>query len=292
MELYQIRYFIVLAEELHFKKAAERLCIVQPALSRQIACLEEEVGFKIFERNKRNVSLTPAGECFRKEVADVFKLLENARKKALNIHLNKKEELRIGYVGSALNTGLPEFISQLQKQFPTVQTYLSEMSTAKQMEALKENQLDICFSRSPEQNHFFLNKVIKEEPFSLVVPLNHLLTKKKVKALTDVKNEPFILPSKTDGEEYYSIIMNLCTEAGFEPRVVHESVNGNTVLKLVESGLGISILPSSFKKYNAEKVKFIDLKQYTSRAKLFVVWNKLNKNPILKQAIALIKEER
>jgi DNA-binding transcriptional LysR family regulator len=292
MELYQIRYFIVLAEELHFKKAAERLCIVQPALSRQIACLEEEAGFKIFERNKRNVSLTPAGECFRREVADIFKLLENARKKALDIHLHKKEELRIGYVGSALNSGLPQFIGLLQKQFPTVQTYLSEMSTAKQMEALKENQLDICFSRSPEQNHFFLHKVIKEETFSLVVPANHPLTRKKIRVLTDVKNEPFILPSKTDGEEYYSLIMSLCTEAGFEPHVVHESVHGNTVLKLVENGLGISILPSSFKKYNAEKVKFIELNQYTSRAKLFVVWNKLNKNPILKQAITLIKAER
>ena len=290
MELYQIKYLLALAKDLHFKKAAEHLCIVQPALSRQIAALENELGFKLFERNKRNVHLTLAGASFCQEVSGVFELIENARKNAKHIHENATEILKIGYVGSALHKALPKFIAQLQKQFPNIKTYLTEMDTAQQMAAVKEGKLDICLSRNPEKHKFLLFKVIQKETFSLVVPAGHRLNKKTFKDLRQGKEEPFILPSKMDGEEYYDLIMGLFKEAGIEPNIAHESVHGGTILKLVESGLGISILPSSFNTGKNPKIVFIDLKQYTPRAELFIVWNKGNQNPVLKKALESIKK--
>lgn len=288
MEFYQIKYFIVLAEELHFKKAAERLCIVQPALSRQIASLEKELGFKLFERDKRNVQLTPAGISFWREVSGIFDLLEKAKNNARHIHQHADSILEIGYVGSALNAVLPVFIEELQKKIINIKTHLTEMTTAQQMSALKEGKLDIGFSRNPEENKQLQYKVIYKETFSLALPSTHKWSKHKSVELGEIKNDPFILPSQSDGNEYYHLIMELFKEAGFKPNVIHESVHGQTILTLIENGLGVSILPSSFNKMKNPKVTFIELKNYTPRAELFAVWNKENKNPALSKAIELI----
>lgn len=288
MEFYQIKYFIVLAEELHFKKAADRLYIVQPALSRQIAALEKELGFKLFERDKRNVHLTPAGISFWREVSGVFDMLEKAKRNALYLHQNTNNVLEIGYVGSALNGVLPAFIEELQKKISNIKTHLIEMTTAQQMVALKEGKLDIGFSRNPEEHKLLQYKVIQKETFSLVFPSSHKLSKKKTLDLGQIKDQPFILPSRSDGDEYYHLIMELFKEAGFEPSVIHESVHGHTILKLIENGLGISILPTSFNTMKNTKVTFIELKNYKPRAELFAVWNKENRNPALNRAIDLI----
>lgn len=292
MEFYQIKYFMMLAEELHFKKAADRLYIVQPALSRQIAALENELGFKLFERDKRNVCLTPAGIFFWREVSGIFDLLEKAKKNALHIHQHATILLEIGYVGSALNAVLPIFIEELQKKIPDIKTHLTEMTTAQQMTALKEGKLDICFSRNPEEHKLLKHKVIQKETFSLVFPSTHKLSKRKTVELAQIKEEPFILPSRADGDEYYHLIMELFKEAGFEPYVVHESVHGHTVLKLIENGLGISVLPTSFSKTKNPKLAFRELKNYKPRAELFAVWNKDNKNPALTTAIELIEKNK
>ena len=280
----------MLAEELHFKKAADRLYIVQPALSRQIAALEKELGFRLFERDKRNVRLTPAGIFFWREVSGVFDALEKAKKNALHIHQHATTLLEIGYVGSALNAVLPKFIEEVQKKIPDIKTHLTEMTTAQQMAALKDKKLDICFSRNPEEHKLLVHKVIQRETFSLVFPATHKFSKKKLLGLQQIKEEPFILPSRSDGDEYYHLIMELFKEAGFEPSVVHESVHGHTILKLIESGLGIAILPTSFSKGKNTKVVFKELKNYKPRAELFAVWNKENKNPALTTAVDLIKK--
>lgn len=292
MEFYQIKYFIVLAEELHFKKAADRLFIVQPALSRQIAALEKELGFKLFERDKRNVTLTPAGISFWREVSGIFELLEKAKNNARTIHQQAASVLEIGYVGSALNVILPVFIDELQKKIPNIKTHLAEMTTAQQMTALKEGKLDIGFSRNPESNRLLQFKVIHKETFSLVLPTAHKFAKRKLPDLQHIKEEPFILPAKADGNEYYHLIMELFREAGFKPNVIHESVHGQTILTLIENGLGISILPSSFNKIKNSKVIFIELKNYMPRAELFAVWNKENKTPAVLTAVELITKAK
>lgn len=218
--------------------------------------------------------------------------LKKQKNNARHIHQHAASLLEIGYVGSALNAILPAFIEKLQNKIPNIKTHLTEMTTAQQMTALKEGKLDLCFSRNPEENKLLHYKVIHKETFSLALPATNKWSRKHSVELGQIKGEPFILPSRSDGNEYYHLIMELFNEAGFKPNVIHESVHGQTVLTLVENGLGISILPSSFNKLKNPNVVFIELKNYTPRAELFAVWNKENKNPALSKAIELITKSK
>lgn len=288
MELRQLRYFLMLANELHFKRAADKLFIVQPALTKQIQDLEAELGIKLFDRNKRNVKLSVAGEFFRNEVSKVFESLEKAKNEVKQVELGQKGEVKIGYVGSCIHTFLPNLLAKLHETFPEIHTYLSEMTSASQLLAIQKGELDIAFLRNPPTNKRFHQQLVFQENFALVLPKNHCLNETNFKSMAQVANEKFILPTKSDGEIYHQLQWSICEDAGFSPQIAHETVHGHTTLKLVESGLGVSLIPISFSTVTNAAIKFIELKNIPQKAEITALWNPQNPNPSLGRFLEMI----
>jgi len=288
MNLRQLTYFQMVASELHFKKAAQKLFIVQPALSRQIQALEKELGVLLLERDQRNVALTPAGIYLRDATAPLLASLETITHKVRMVADGLEGELRIGYTGSCVSTVLPQILPSLHKQYPLIQTYLSEMTSATQLEALKTRHLDIGFLRHPPLHPPFESLLVWREPFYLVLPMDHPLNAKNFKSMQQVARERFILPPRHDGELYHEHILGICTEAGVRPLIAHESTHGNTIVKLVESGLGISILPETFKRLYAGTVKFLPLRHTSRQAELTALWLKQHHNAALGKLLEII----
>lgn len=291
MELRQLRYFLTLADELHFRKAAEKLFIVQPALTKQIQDLEKELGITLFDRNKRTVKLSVAGLFFKEHIAKLFQDLEDVKNKVGLIEKGIKGEIRIGYVGSCIHTFLPDLLSKLHDNYPEIQTYLSEMTSASQLIAIQKGELDVAFLRNPPLSKKYENRLIFQENFSLILPKKHFITPKNFKNIAQLANEKFILPTKSDGELYHQLQWSICEDAGFTPQIAHETVHGYTTIKLVEKGLGVSLLPTSFKMETHAAIQFIELKDIPQKAEITALWRAQNPNPSLSFFLDLIENK-
>jgi LysR family transcriptional regulator, benzoate and cis,cis-muconate-responsive activator of ben and cat genes len=290
MEFRQLQYFLGVANELHFSKAAEKLFIAQPALSRQIQALEENLGVLLFERDKRNVKLTSAGEYLREEATQVLSQLENISNRTQLIHHGEEGELRIGHPGSAIYSVIPPLLSQLRSVFPQIKANLSEILEDDLFGFLKNYQIDVGFIREPFVDIHLNAKVLLKESFALVLPENHWITPENFTSLAQIKNEPFVLPPRHAGSTYYDLLVRMCEREGFSPNVVHESIHGATILRLVEYNLGISIMPISYRLSTAMRVKFIELKDIPERTQLSMAWRKNDKNPILQNFLKVADE--
>lgn len=288
MELRHLRYFLSLANELHFGRAANKLFIVQPALSKQIQELEKELGVKLLERSKRKVNLTPAGTYFRDEAQRILAQLEEVRNHLPMIERGEQGEIRLAYVGSCIHTFLPEILVALNQGYPAVQTYLSEMTTASQLEALQKGLLDVAFVRNPPFDARWDSRLMYRETFSLVLPIDHPIDAPNFNNLQEFAQEKFILTTRQDGAAYHHQQLSICEDAGFFPNIVHETVHGHTVLQLIEKKLGISFLPTSFSKVTTAAVKFIELKDIPQQAEITALWERENPNPVLKIFLGLL----
>lgn len=290
MEFRQLQYFLGVANELHFSKAAEKLFIAQPALSRQIQALEENLSVLLFERDKRNVKLTPAGEYLCEEAAQVLSQLENITKRTRQIHQGEEGEIRIGHPGSAIYSVIPPLLSKLRSDFPQMKANLSEILEDDVFDFLKTYQIDVGFIREPFVDIQLNIKVLLEESFALVLPENHWITPENFRSLAQIKDEPFVLPPRHTGSTYYDLLIRMCEREKFSPNVVHESIHGATILRLVEYNLGISIMPISYRLSTAMRVKFIELTDIPERTQLSMAWRKNDGNPILQNFLKVADE--
>lgn len=281
MEFRQLQYFLGVASELHFSRAAEKLFIAQPALSRQIQQLEENLGVLLFERDKRNVKLTPAGEYLQDEARQILSQLENISKRTQQIHKGESGEIKIGHPGSAIYSVIPPILTSLRTNFPEIKAKLSEVLEDDLFGNLKNYQIDVGFIREPFVNKNIVSKKIFEESFALVLPENHWISKENFTSLAQVKYEPFVLPPRYAGSAYYDLLVRMCEREGFTPNVSHESNYGATILRLVEHNLGVSLMPISYKFSSAMRVKFIELTDIPERTQLSIAWRKNDINPVL-----------
>lgn len=288
MELRQIKYFLGVAETLNFSKAAINLNIVQPALSRQIQQLEEDLGVILFERDKRNVRLTLAGVYLRDEMIKLDRRFQDTLSQAISIQNGHIGTIRIGYPGSALYSILPEALCLLQQKLPLLEGVLSEMAEVKVVETLVNGHVDVCFSREETYDHpNVCQRKLFSEPLALVVPEHHAITKENFKSIGQCREEGFILPHMADWQQYRQRIYSIFSPEGFEPRIVYESNYGATIMRLVEKNLGISILPLSYRMGSSLKVRFIPLQTQTT---LYLVWRTDDHRPIVRSFIALCDE--
>jgi LysR family transcriptional regulator, benzoate and cis,cis-muconate-responsive activator of ben and cat genes len=287
MELRQIRYFLGVAHELNFSRAAEKLNIVQPALSRQIQQLEEQLGFRLFERDKRNVQLTPAGYFLKKEWELWLGRLDDTCHKAERISRGQVGELRIGYPGSALYSILPEVLALVRERLPEVEAKLSEVAELDLIGAIGEGLIDVGFTREWITDPFFEIKNLFEEPMALVVPESHPLNERTFIDIEQCRHELFILPSMPNNLQYRQRIYGLFAEANYLPKVVFESNYGATILRLVEKQLGVSILPISYRLGSSLKLRFIPL---SSKTQLHLMWRRDDNNPVLLNFLKLCNE--
>lgn len=288
VELRHLRYFMAVAKTLHFKKAAERLFISQPGLSRQIKDLESRLGTPLFERDTRQVSLTPAGEYFIIEVDKIFRELYRASIQLQQVATGVLAEVKIGFLGSAMQTVLPNMLLDLKVQFPKINSSLEELSNQAQLNAVLAHRLDMGFVRVQQVSKPLEMYPVHTDSFSLVVPESHPLTPATFTSLTQCMEAPFILFDPIYSPHYFTTIMSLFKQAGFMPKQSHKSVHAQTIFTLVAQNLGLAIVPASLQKGFDMGVRFIPLNQMPQRAVLSVVWNKESRNKALDHCLAIL----
>jgi DNA-binding transcriptional LysR family regulator len=288
LELRHLRYFLAVAEELHFRKAAEKLFISQPGLSRQVKQLEEMLHTQLLIRDKKKVSLTRAGVYLKEEIEFVLNHLEVTKKRLKLIGDGQYGEIRIGFLGSAVQSVIPDLLVQMKEQYPQIKTSLEELSNNAQVDALLKDKLDIGFVRLARVPEGLVLKPVFEDTFSLVLPADHVLDADNFKGLQQLKEENFILFAQDYSPLYFDTVMSICEDAGYTPMVSHKSVHAQTIFRLVENHLGIAIVPTSLQKGFKMNVKFIALEHIPQRAVLSVVWKEDHRSRALSHCISLL----
>jgi len=272
MDVQQLKNFLILCDTLNYRKAAEQISIVQPALSRQIQLLESEIGALLFNRSKRTVTLTEAGNFFRAEAGRIVQDLDKTITRTAQMHRGEAGEVRISHSSSAMNTVVPSFLVKVKHRWPDLKTIALETSNSEQIEMLLARQTDIGVAPNimlpPEIN----SKILYRENFVLILPSDHPLADKKITDLSVLKDETFVLPQLSTGVGYVEAILQLCQGFGFKPKVAHESAHAMGVLRLVEAGLGISIEPVSAVRGADMNIKLIELKNLTQKAAMVLFW--------------------
>jgi DNA-binding transcriptional LysR family regulator len=255
MELRQIRSFLSVAETLHFGRTAELIHLSQPALSLQIRALEEEVGVRLFERNRRKTTLTAAGFAFRDDAAAALSQLEQAIRRARLAASGKLGLLRIGFVSTAGSEIVPNIVRQFKESNPDVEFSLRNILTAEQVEMLETGSLDIGFLRLPIGQHSALDVVtVHREPLVLVVPSSHKLAKRKRVRLREVAGQDFVIYERTYAPGFHDSIVGILRDAGIVPNVSQTAGEIPTLISLVASRMGITILPASAVKHHVASV--------------------------------------
>ena len=255
MELRQIRSFLSIAETLHFGRTAELIHLSQPALSLQIRALEEEVGVRLFERNRRKTTLTAAGFAFREDAAAALSQLEQAIRRARLAASGKLGLLRIGFVSTAGTEIVPNIVRQFRKSNPEVEFSLRNILTAEQVQMLESGSLDVGFLRLPIGGHSALDVVtVHRERFVLVVPSSHKLAERKRVRLREVAGEAFVMYERTYAPGFHDLIYGIFRDARIAPNVSQTAVEIPMLISLVASGMGISILPASTVKHSVASV--------------------------------------
>ncbi|MFV0541174.1 MAG: LysR family transcriptional regulator [Aestuariibaculum sp.] len=289
IEYRHLNYFLAVAETLHFRKAAEKLFISQPGLSRQIKELETNLNIKLFERNNRNVTLTHTGMYLKDALTKNLKSLDTILHHAKLLNDGKDGQLNFGYVGSAMQNIIPQLLLRFTKTHPNILFSLKEMDNNKQIEGLLLQDIDIGFVRQEKVPKGICRLPLLEEPFCLVLPANHPSNSKNFKNLLQFKTESFILFDPEYSASYYDKVMDIFQDSGFSPLVSHNTIHAGSIYKLVENGFGISIVPKSLQTKNNVSIKFIELNNIKQRTTLSAIWNTENKNPILGKILNLIK---
>lgn len=249
MELRHLRYFVAVAEELSFTRAAERLHIGQPPLSLQIQAPEEEIGATLFDRSRRSVRLTEAGRIFLDDARRILRLASEAADTAHRVERGEIGQIKIGFTKStAFSTIFPKIINTYRRRFPNVNLLLQEMPSARQLSRLADYALDVAFIRptSSEMHRDFEVMDLECHPLAVVLPEKHRLVKARKVKVQDLKGERFILFPEDEGTMLNPFVHRLCAAAGFEPHIAMEGREAATIIGLVAAECGISILPNVF----------------------------------------------
>ncbi len=247
--------------------------------------MEEDLGISLFERHNRKVELTQAGIYLKTELTRSFKRIDEVLKHAKLLNDGIDGNLKLGYVGSAMQRIIPELLLEFRKKHPNVLFTLNELDNTKQIQALLNQEIDVGFVRIERVPRGINIQPLLEETFSLVLPKAHKIDEANFKDLSQLKNESVILFDASYSESYYEKVMQIYDTCGFAPLISHYSINASSIFKLVENNFGISIVPTSLKLGFDMDIKFIELKHIPQRTTLRMVWNKANTNPILESFI-------
>jgi DNA-binding transcriptional LysR family regulator len=247
MKLRQLQFFIAVAEELSFSRAAIKLHVAQPSLSTQIKVLEEEVGARLFERDKRHVSLTPAGRRFQQRAISVVSMADSAKSEARSTARGQLGTIALGYTAlSMFSTALPHAIRHFRRREPNVVMTLRELTSLEQLHELGERTLDVGVLRKVDVGAPKGITIAEwyRTPLVAAIPRDHPRAASDLLSLNDLKNESFIMYPRGAGTGIYWQVIDLCTAAGFRPRVVREVIESSTIIGLVAAGVGIAIVPA------------------------------------------------
>jgi DNA-binding transcriptional LysR family regulator len=272
MELRHLRYFVAVAEELHFGRAAARLHMAQPPLSQQIKSLEGELGVVLFHRTKRHVELSEAGRLFLGEARATLSQAARAEQTVRDACLGIQGRLAVGFVTSACHTVLPTAVRAFRAAYPRIAISLREMTPAAQLAALARHEIDVGLLRPPVQEADIASETILVEPLVAALPHTHTLAGRATLPLRALASEPFILFPRQHGPGLVDVILSACREAGFTPAVAHEPNEMLSLLAHIAGGLGVSLVPVSLADFHTDSIAYRPLRGPGLGVELALVW--------------------
>jgi DNA-binding transcriptional LysR family regulator len=289
MELRHLRYFTAVVQWKGYREASRRLHVAQPAISRTVADLEDELGLKLFSRAKRAAELTPEGEIFYAEAVQTLARADSAVQTAKRAAKGEIGKLSVGFLGSATSSFLPEVVRTFKAQHPGVRLALQELTPLQQEAAFDKGLIDIGFTRTltPEQGKTFSSRVLYCDPMMAVLPASRGIKTKCVRLL-DLANESFVLFHREGAPPLFDTITRMCNKAGFSPRVECEANMMQTVLTIVEAEQGVSIVPACVRNLRSDGVRFYRLQPDDVRVELVAAWKKNNPSVPLRAFLDLI----
>ncbi|MDZ4877157.1 MAG: Hca operon transcriptional activator HcaR [Chroococcidiopsis cubana SAG 39.79] len=290
MELRQLQYFLAVAEELNFGRAAARLGIAQPPLSRQIRQLEQELGVELFRRTKRRVELTEAGIAFVEEVRQILAQVEQGVLVAQRASRGEIGRLVVGFEGSSTYDVIPMSLKVYRERFPEVDLAVYAMTTEEQIQALLEGRIGIGFVVSPINDKRLAIETILRESLILAIPENHpLATRTSVRA-RELESEPFITFQRDRGCGLYDQVIAVCQRANFSPRIIQEADEMQVILGFVAAGLGVTLLSASVVQFQRPGVVYRMLQPSTPKVSLALAWRRDLTSAALQAFIEVVRE--
>ena len=292
IELHHLRYFVAVAENLHFRRAAERLHIAQPALSRAIKWLECELGTTLLQRTTRNVALTEAGKNFLDEIRPAIAQIEHAQSLAQSAAMGESGRLSVAYMDFAINGPLPTILNAFRTEHPGVTIDLAYMWTERQREAITAGDIDIGFLIGPFAAPGIDSLKVLAERFVAVLPEAHPLAAINRIALADLRTEPFILGASAFWGPYRRLVDELCLSAGFTPTVIQETHNSDGIFGLVAAGMGVSIYVEGARNFALRGCVIRPFKNLDASIDTTAAWRVDNPSPLIAKFIKTVATHR
>ena len=290
IELRHLRYFVAVAEELHFGRAALRLHLAQPPLSQQIRKLEEILGYPLFLRTSRAVKLTSAGEVFLERARRTLRNVQEDMEEARSVGRGEEGFLRVGFIGSAMLTALPSMLGRYRRLYPKVNLQLHESYTSLVVQKLLKGELDAGFLRDGGEIDGLRVERLFSEPFIAVLPSKHALAKCKTISPRELREEPFVFFTPSAGTLAYEKPVSLCEKHGFRPRVVQEAPQWLTIMRLVGAGLGVTIAPACVRQLAAPNIVCVNLRGATVKSDNELAY-RVSEDRAVVEAIATVARE-
>ncbi|MFS8371516.1 LysR family transcriptional regulator [Acetobacter indonesiensis] len=291
LQLTQIRCFVAVAEELHFGRAAARLNMTQPPLSRQIQLLEHTLGVALLERTSRHVRLTQAGIVFLPEARRLLRGAEDAVLAARRAGRGALGQIAIGFTPSSSYDFLPQLISALQTEYPDIELILEEMITRDQIAALTSNRLDLAFVRPPFAATGVTFQPVRSERIVAALPYHHPLAHKDALTATDLEGQDLIMYSVLGGGYFHDLVQRLLVSANIQPRLIHHLTQIHALLSLVRSGVGMALIPESASRLDignviCRRLAFGD----DILAELYMAHRSQDNSPLLGSVLAVVSQ--
>ncbi|MDF9828503.1 DNA-binding transcriptional LysR family regulator [Ereboglobus sp. PH5-5] len=274
-DLRHLVYFLEVARRLHFRKAAEALNVAQPALSRQIAHLEEALGAKLFARTRRRVELTPAGRAFAARIEPVLRSLNAAGRELRSLAAGETGHVRVAFTGLAMATVLPDILREFNRRYPGIRLELNEMPTSAQLAALQVGELGCGFfhpNTSGAPSPGIRTHMLLRERNGILLPAGHALGKKKLLRLRDLAAVPFVLFPRANNPGFYDRIIAACSQAGVTPKIVEEVWPRANGIGLVRAGIGVTFITPSEAGPLPKDVVFHALTGHAPESRLVLGW--------------------
>jgi DNA-binding transcriptional LysR family regulator len=282
MELRTLRYFIALAEELHFGRAAQRLAITQPPLSLALRALEEELGVVLVARTRRRVALTHAGTTFLAEARAVLARTVDAALLAQAAARGEVGRLRIGFMTASVFTLLPPVLREFAARRPGVRLELRELTLPQQIAALRAGDIDAGFVRPPVADADLDSEALLAEPLRVALPSGHRLAAARRIRCARLATEPFVMFQRAPGLVLHDLVLGFCLQQGFVPRVAQEASQTHAVVGLVSAGIGVALVPASAEKLRLRGVEFRPLAEKSPAVGTSLAWRRADASPVLK----------
>ncbi len=291
MELRHLRYFVVVARERNFTRAAEKLRIAQPPLSRQIQQLEDELGVALIERGSRPVRVTDAGRHLYEQAVQVLERIEEIKAMTRRIHDAEQPRFSIGFVASTLYGYLPEVIRRYRAARPAVELTLLELTTMEQIAALKEGRIDVGFGRIPFDDAAIERTLLRNEKLSAALPLMHALAARTGRLrLEELAGDALVVYPKAPRPSYADQVLALFRERGLKPPVVHEVLELQTALGLVAAETGVCLVPASVERLRRDNIVYRPLAEQGAVSPIIMSARKGDRSPEVGLALRLVKE--